>query len=265
MDYVFDILRTTDVFSFPIISILIGVGFIVGFINTVSGGATAISYALFMAMGMPLTVANATTRLGVTMQFLTSTIVFGKKGIINKTDALRVGVPVAVGSIGGAMVACEVNQRVFEIILAVFLILMMFMLIFDSKRFLSRNVSVSNREESFPLWKTLVFCVIGFYGGFTHIGVGLLILFGSVLLLKTDLLHANGIKQMAVVMYSPLALIVFGINGIINWPVAVIYGVGNVLGGYLGSVKAINWGVNFIRWFSIVFIGVFIIYLVFKS
>ena len=110
MDYVFDILRTTDVFSFPIISILIGVGFIVGFINTVSGGATAISYALFMAMGMPLTVANATTRLGVTMQFLTSTIVFGKKGIINKTDALRVGVPVALGSIGGAMVACEVNR-----------------------------------------------------------------------------------------------------------------------------------------------------------
>ena len=98
MDYVFDILRTTDVFSFPIISILIGVGFIVGFINTVSGGATAISYALFMAMGMPLTVANATTRLGVTMQFLTSTIVFGKKGIINKTDAeiidINMGCPV---------------------------------------------------------------------------------------------------------------------------------------------------------------------------
>ena len=71
MDYITDFLQNSDVFSLPIISILVVVGFVVGFINTISGGATAISYALFMAMGMPITMANGTTRLGVTMQFAT--------------------------------------------------------------------------------------------------------------------------------------------------------------------------------------------------
>ena len=51
MNQLFDFLQNSDVLSLPIICILIVVGFVVGFINTISGGATAISYALFMAMG----------------------------------------------------------------------------------------------------------------------------------------------------------------------------------------------------------------------
>ena len=47
-------LQTADVYSPGIITILVLVGFGVGFINTIAGLATAITYALFMAMGMPI-------------------------------------------------------------------------------------------------------------------------------------------------------------------------------------------------------------------
>lgn len=264
MNQLFDFLQNSDVLSLPIICILIVVGAIVGFINTISGGATAISYALFMAMGMPITMANGTTRLGVTMQFATTSIVFSRKGILKKHDALQVGVPVALGAIGGAQVASTISPHIFEIILACFLFIMLLLLVFDAKRFLSQQDSAS-RNDRISVWKTLLFVAIGFYGGFTHVGVGLMILFASVLVLKTDLLHANGIKQLAVVLYTPLALITFALNGQVNWPVAIIYGIGNVLGGYIGSKKAISWGTNFIRWFTIVIISIFASFLLIKN
>ena len=264
MDYITGFLQNSDVFSLPVISILVVVGFIVGFINTISGGATAISYALFMAMGMPITMANGTTRLGVTMQFATTSIVFNRKGILKKHDAIQVGIPVALGAIGGAQVASTISPHIFEIILACFLFIMLLLLVFDAKRFLSQKDTHADGGR-ISLWKTLLFIAIGFYGGFTHVGVGLMILFASVLVLKTDLLHANGIKQLAVVLYTPLALITFAINGQVNWPVAIIYGIGNVLGGYIGSKKAINWGTNFIRWFTIVIISIFASFLLIKN
>ncbi len=264
MSQLFDFLQNSNVLSLPIICILIVAGAIVGFINTISGGATAISYALFMAMGMPISMANGTTRLGVTMQFATTSFIFNRKGILRRRDALHVGLPIALGSIGGAQVASNISPHVFEIILACFLIIMLFLLVFDAKRFLAQQGN-GLQDGKISVWKTLLFVAIGFYGGFTHVGVGLMILFASVLVLKTDLLHANGIKQFAVVLYTPLALITFALNGQVNWPVALIYGIGNVIGGYFGSKKAISWGTNFIRWFTIVIISIFASFLLIKN
>lgn len=264
MNQILDFLQNSDVFSLPIICILIVVGAVVGFINTISGGATAISYALFMAMGMPIGMANGTTRLGVIMQFGTTSFIFNKKGILNKHDALKVGLPVAVGAIGGASVAANIVAHIFELILAFFLVIMLLLLIFDAKRFLVQKEVVAPHEK-ISVWKIILFVMIGFYGGFTHVGVGLMILFASVFVLKTNLLHANGIKQFAVVLYTPMALITFALNGQVDWAVAVIYGIGNVLGGYYGSKKAISWGTNFIRWFTIVVVFAFACFLVIKN
>ncbi len=257
MESVFDFLQNSSIFSAPIICILIGVGFFVGFVNTIAGCATAISYALFMAMGMPVNVANGTSRLGVTLQFATSSFIFNKEGYLNKRHAWQAGIPIAIGSIGGSQIASIMKPYLFEIILACFLIVMLVLLVFDAKRFITQPDLSSNKPM--PFWKTLVFMVIGFYGGFTHVGVGLLVIFGSVFMLKTDLLHANAIKQFTTLLYTPLALLIFALHGQVNWPVAAIYAIGNILGGYVGSKKAIHWGANFIRWFTagIIFIYIY--------
>ena len=56
------------------IILLICCGAFVGFINTIAGMATALSYGLFMMMGLPINVANGTTRVGVLLQFLTTMV-----------------------------------------------------------------------------------------------------------------------------------------------------------------------------------------------
>ena len=51
-------------------------GIVVGIINTLGGGGSVITMALFMAMGMPVAVANGTNRIAVVMQNLSATIAF---------------------------------------------------------------------------------------------------------------------------------------------------------------------------------------------
>jgi uncharacterized membrane protein YfcA len=256
-------LQNADIFSLPMLAILTVVGFIVGFVNTVAGSATAITYMLFMAMGMPISVANATSRVGVLLQFTTSTIMFKKKGFLDFREASKIGIPVMSGSIFGAEFATLVNQHIFEIILAIFLTIMIFFMFYDAKMFIKGQAEKKNAR--FTLIKWIAFFIIGFYGGFTHIGVGILIIFASVMLVGMNIVEANAVKQFAVMLYTPVALLIFAIHGQINWETGLIYSVGNVLGAIVGTKTTIRFGGNFIRWCVAVIIVIFIGQLILKN
>jgi len=256
-------LQNTCIFSAPMLTILIGVGFVVGFINTVAGSATAITYMLFMAMGMPVSVANATSRVGVMLQFTASSLMFRRKGLLNFREAFKIGIPVMIGSAFGAEFATVIDQRIFEIVLAVALIVMVFLMFYDTRKFL--HGQPLKKAEPFTAAKWLIFLIIGFYGGFTHIGVGILIIFASVMLVGMNLVEANAIKQFTVMLYAPIALIVFAVNGQVNWQVGLIYSIGNVLGAIVGTKTTLRFGEKFIRWCVLIIIVIFVGHLIFKN
>ncbi|HPS84764.1 MAG TPA: TSUP family transporter, partial [Bacteroidales bacterium] len=66
-----------------VVIILICSGLIVGFINTMAGGATIISLSVLTWLGLPLTVANGTNRLAVFFQTLTSVSSFQNNHLID--------------------------------------------------------------------------------------------------------------------------------------------------------------------------------------
>lgn len=67
-----------DIYHFWIVILLITVGFLVGFINTIAGSGAIISYSVFMLLGLPAHIANGTIRVGVIMQTLSASITFKK-------------------------------------------------------------------------------------------------------------------------------------------------------------------------------------------
>ncbi len=255
-----DYLQTADPFSAPMLAILIGVGFFVGFVNTLAGMATVLSYALFMAMGMPINIANGTTRFGVLAQFAVSSVIFKREGYLDLKEGYRVGIPVAIGSLVGAQLVAVMNPKIIEIVMGCILPFMAYLLISDKKPNFS---SIGGVSSKITLSKFIIFTLIGVYGGFTHAGVGILIIFGSVYLLGTDMLRGNAIKQFAVVMYTPIALAVFIWHDQVNWPIALIYSIGNIAGAVLASKLAVKWGVKFIRWCvgaAVIFVAFWLIY-----
>jgi len=265
-----DFLLNTDIYSWEIISILVAVGILVGFINTMAGMATALSYALFMAMGMPINVANGTIRVGVLSQFAVSSALFKKHGHLDLKLGAKVGVPVAIGSIIGAQGAALVNPVVMEVIMGLMLPIMAYLLIFNKNKKRSQtsenqwayNLEIKKRQQ-IGVAKYIGFILIGVYGGFTHAGVGILIIFGSFYMLGLDLVKSNGIKQFAVLLYTPLALAVFIWHGQVNWPVALIYAVGNVTGAIIASQITVKKGsivVNYVIAVAVCLMSFWLIY-----
>ncbi|MDD2492069.1 MAG: sulfite exporter TauE/SafE family protein [Bacteroidales bacterium] len=288
-------LQTADPMSAGMISMLIGIGIFVGFVNTLAGMATALSYALFMAMGMPINVANGTTRVGVLAQFAVSSVIFKKSGYLDTKLATKVGIPVAIGSLLGAQAAAILNPKIMEVAMGIMLPIMAIMLIYTqhsrskadaaatantvaedksisggsgtsvSDSLINSHSSSSTKSQAFTAAKFIAFMFIGAYGGFTHAGVGILIIFGSFYLLGLDIIRSNGIKQFAVVIYTPIALTIFILHGQVNWPVALIYAIGNITGAVIASKYAVKWGAKAVNYIIAIAVFAMSFWLIYKN
>jgi uncharacterized membrane protein YfcA len=227
-------------------------GVFVGFINTLAGGGTIISLSLFMFMGLPADVANGTNRIAVVLQNITSVATFRQKKLLDTRKAIWLSVPTVIGSIIGAQLSIEIDEATFRKAIGVVMLLMIFFIISKPDKWLKGQLKLQEKKVS-PL-QYIIFFGIGIYGGFVQVGVGYFLLAAIVLGAGYDLVKANAIKVFIVLAYTLFAMVIFIIHDKINWQFGLIHAIGNIIGAYLASRYAVEWGANFIRWFIIVII-----------
>ena len=233
--------------SFSIITILLASGLVVGFINTLAGGGSAISLTVFMALGLPVHIANGTNRIAILMQNLSSTAIFSRKGMLDWRSGLRLGIPAIAGSIAGAQIAASIDEHIFQICLAVVMGSVLVFTIFGDKLLHRGGTAIHNFR---PL-HYLVFFLIGIYCGYIFVGTGYLILLSTMGMLHLDIVRSNVVKNFISLLAIPFSLLVFVLNGEVNWMYGLVHGAGNMVGAFLASHYAIGWGVKFLRWFMV--------------
>lgn len=244
-----------DPWSWQTAAILICGGFVTGLINTVAGSGSVIIYSLYTMMGLPSNVANGTVRIGVIMQTLAATITFKKAKILEEKKGILISLPVVLGSIIGAQIAVSIPHDIFENVLAVILIFMVAFMFMNPTKWIEGHKQLN--EKKLGWWQYSLFFLTGIYGGFIHIGVGIILLAVLVLGAGYDLVKANAIKILAVFLYVPFTLAIFIINGQVDYHLGLIAAIGNLLGGIVASRLAIKKGAGFIRWFLIFVIILF--------
>ncbi len=259
LSFSIDFLKDTNIYSPEIIALLILAGFLVGIINTIAGSGTVITYSLFMMLGLPINFANGTIRLGVILQTLVSTLNFKKHNALDWKKGFKLALPVVIGSIAGAQIAVEINEAIFEKIMAGVLFIMLIFIFYRPEHWLKNQMHKIQCKPT--IYQLLLFFVIGVYGGFIHIGVGIFLLSVLVLNAGYDLIQANAIKVMIVFLYSPFVLAIFMMNNQVHYGMGLISAIGNIFGGYVGSRMAISWGSNFVRWILMAVIILFSAYL----
>lgn len=237
------------------IVLLLASGVLVGIINTLGGGGSVITMSLFMAMGMPIGIANGTNRIAVLLQNFSATVAFLRKGMLHVRSGVLLSLPAIFGNIFGAMVATKVDESVFKICLSVVLAIILIYLLLGKD-----NEQVTGGHGlKIKWWHYLVFFIVGFYGGYIYIGLGFLILAVAIWTMKLDIITANVIKGFVIFLSTPFALAVFIYNGQVEWMAGLLHGVGNIFGALLASHWAMSWGVKFVRWFTLFIIVVFFV------
>lgn len=229
--------------------ILICSGLLVGFINTLAGGGTIISLSIFMFLGLPPLVANGTNRIAILLQNITAVINFQQKKLIDWKRSVRLSIPIVLGAAVGAFFARYIPDQVFSYLFGVIAIVVALALIFQPKRWLKEHEDLLSKPLHF--WQYIVFFLIGIYGGLIHVGIGYFILAVIVLTVGHDLVRANAMKNVLILAYIPLSLVIFALSGYVNWKYGLIHGCGNIVGAQLASLLSVKKGAQWIRYIMI--------------
>lgn len=228
------------------ISILIGGGLLVGFINTLAGGGSIISLSLLMFFGLPANVANGTNRIAVLLQNVASVSSFRHQKVLDVKKGLWLAIPAVIGSLIGAWIAVDLNKEVIEKAIGVIMLFMLVFILYKPQRLLKERTNLINRKISFS--QVVVFFGIGLYGGFIQMGVGYFLLAGLVLQAGYELVKANAIKVLVVLLYTPFAMLIFIMNDQINYAYGLTLAIGSMLGAFIASHMAVKKGAGFVRW-----------------
>ena len=229
------------------IILLVVSGIIVGIINTLGGGGSVISMALFMAMGMPVGVANGTNRIAVVLQNLSATVSFMRKRMVDYRSSLLLSIPAIVGNIVGSLVATKVDADTFKRCLSVVLCVILVYLILDRNK---KPHIHAGHSLKIHWWHYPLFFLVGFYGGYIYIGLGFLILAVTIWTMRLDIVTANVLKGFVIFLSTPFALPVFIDNNQILLAEGLTHGAGNIIGAILASYMVTSWGVKFVKWFT---------------
>jgi uncharacterized protein len=227
------------------IVVVILAGILVGFINTLSGGGSVISLSLLLLLGLPANIANGTNRISIFFQTLSSVSSFTKQKMFDSMKPVWLGIPATVGSVFGAYLAVDVKVKVIEIAMAVAMVVMVFFLFYKPGKWLKENSDLLKKPLKW--WHFVIFFGVGFYGGFIQVGVGYFLLMALVLGVGYDLVKANAVKNLIVFLYAIFALLVFMIDGKVNYLYGFVLSIGSVIGALIASYLAVKKGAGFIR------------------
>ncbi|MEP5614204.1 MAG: sulfite exporter TauE/SafE family protein [Cyclobacteriaceae bacterium] len=212
--------------------LLVGAGVFAGFANTVAGGGSLLTLPLLIFMGLPSAEANASNRVAIFLQNIFSVAGFKSKGVSVFPFAIWLAISASAGAFLGSRIAVDIQDQVFNRILAVVMLVVIGLMVFKpkAKQRVEEMISQPNTWLS-----VFIFFFIGIYGGFIQAGVGFLIIATLTGVHGFNMAKTNSIKVFIVLCYTVIALAIFWMEGKIKWEYGLVLAIGNSAGGWIGS------------------------------
>jgi uncharacterized membrane protein YfcA len=228
------------------------IGLVASVINTMAGGGGLLVLPVLIALGVPPSVANGTTRLGVLAQNITSVAAFKRGGFGDPKLVLLLAPAMIAGAIVGAFAATRLPDDVLRPLFGVVLLAWAIVLVLRPGRFLHHPP-----EPRAPGWGSQVAAIgIGLYGGFLQGGVGFPLLALLVTALGHEPVRANAIKVALVLAFTLVSLPMFAAANQVAWPEAISLAVGSAVGGWLGATWQVKRGAGLVRWFVVAAVAI---------
>lgn len=226
--------------------LIIAVGFVSGFLNTVAGGGSLISLPVLIFMGLPGSIANATNRVAILSQNIFAVGGFNSKGIqLPMPYSLYLGLASLVGGFIGASLAVDIRDTLFNRILAVIMILVVVSMFLEKKIIPGKKAEQLSAKHQ--LLGIFAFLLLGIYGGFIQAGIGFLVIAALTHINHFNLVKTNYVKVFAAIVYTGVSIVVFAAEGKIHWTIGLVLAIGQGFGGWYASRWSVEKGDRWIR------------------
>lgn len=232
-------------------------GAVAGTINSIAGGGSLLTLPLLIFVGLPPTVANATNRIAIFIGGIGATASFQKRGLIPWAWVRFALPPALVGVVLGTWGAMTIGDVAFERILAVVLVMAAGWMIWHPVK--PPSGEIPELPEGSSRWLVaLAFFGLGAYSGFIQAGVGFLFL-ALLSAQGLDLVRGNAVKIPLILTFTGLAMVIFALNGMLDWKAGLSLAAGQFFGARLGVHLQVLKGQTWVRKVLTVMIVIFAI------
>lgn len=201
-----------------------------GCINLLAGNGSAITLTILTeVMGLPPNVANGTNRIGVLANSFFGLIEFKRKGYWDYSGTWTFIISCLVGAVLGVYLATIVSNDQFKGFFSVMMVFMLLIVVFKPERWIKEAAEVIH----IPNWISIpVYFIIGVYGGFIQMGMGIFLLVVMVFFARFPVIQANVAKLTAVLLFTVFSIVVFTWKGFMHWEYGLILAVGQGAGAW---------------------------------
>ena len=239
--------------------LIFGVGLVAGFASTMAGVSSFLTLAVLEFAGLPSAMANGTNRIAVEARNLMAVLGFRSKGVFDLKLSVRLAIPTLLGAVLGAYIVIDLPTEVFHRILAVVIIIMLIPILFDAKKWIKTRWLKPQGSQISPRQRLVIylaFFAVGVYGGAIHAGIGFILIAMLGLLTGEDLVRIASHKVFIIATYTLFTLILFAINGQINWIYGLVLAAGEGIGGWVASRLAVSRGERLVRTVLVIMLAV---------
>jgi uncharacterized membrane protein YfcA len=224
-----------------------------GAINSVAGGGTLLTFPALLAVVSPV-VANGTSTFALVPAGVASAWAY-RRELKGRSAMLKLlWAPSFLGGLTGSLLVTRFPNQ-FESLIPWLMLVASLLLLFQRR--IAGWIGAHPHEK--PTRGTIADITIfqyfvGVYGGYFGAGIGILMLGSLELIGVHDIHELNALKVVLAFVMNSITLVVFMLEGVIDYRYGILMALCSMVGGYIGARSARRLPKEFVRGL-VVFIG----------
>ncbi len=217
--------------------VIAAAGLAAGFINTVVGSGSLITFPTLLAVGVPPVVANVSNTVGLVPGSLSGTIGYRRELAGQRRRLAVLASASVVGALAGGILLLALPGSVFKAAVPALVAAAAVMMALQPR--LSRRMErleVRRVHGGAGLYVGVL--LTGVYGGYFGAAQGVILISLLAIFIDDHLQRLNAAKNVLATVANGVAALLFIAVGHVNWAVAGLIAAGAIVGGQLGRAAA---------------------------
>ncbi|MGR5559124.1 sulfite exporter TauE/SafE family protein [Vibrio fortis] len=230
--------------------ILFLAGVLGGILNSIAGGGSFVTFPALLFVGVPPVAANATNTFASCAGYISGAYAL-RQEILSGTKQLKLTLILSVlGGAIGAFLLLHTPEALFTQSVPWLLLFAALLFTFGGhinsliKKAVSKHKHAGKAGAFFSALLLLLVCG---YGGYFNAGLGIVTLSYLALAGYTNINVMNGIKLLVSASASMAAIVLFIVDGSIDWSSGLAVLLGTLVGGYYSAQISRNIPQNYVR------------------
>ncbi|WP_412989412.1 sulfite exporter TauE/SafE family protein [Pediococcus siamensis] len=216
--------------------ILLLAGAAAGFLSSVAGLASLVSYPVLLALGLPPVSANVTNTAALIFTGLGSSMASLKELRHVKKILWRVTIYALIGGVIGSILLTLAPAKTFERVVPFLVFGAGILMLWSQFRHTAPQKKANGHPTRTAFFKNLAILLVGVYIGYFGASAGMILLSILIVTIDAGFAEINAIKNFAALLTNLLSLVIYAFTTKVYWWMVIPLGVGMFIGGYLGPV-----------------------------